>query len=53
MTLGGIVFIGRWLYYYGYIFEGPNSKIRHLGAYPLNIAEMLMIMSLGGIAIWR
>ena len=51
--LGGVVFVGRWFYYYGYIIEGPNSQIRHLGAYPLNIAEMLMILSLAGIAIWK
>lgn len=52
-SLGGVVFMSRWLYYYGYIYEGPSSKIRHLGAYPLNIAEILMIVSLAGIAVWR
>ena len=27
--------------------DGPNSKLRELGAYPLNIAEIFMILSLG------
>lgn len=44
----GTIIIGRELYRYGYLTnEGANSAIRELGAYPLNIAEMFLIMSLG------
>jgi hypothetical protein len=43
-----VVLVGRELYRFGYMSkDGPNSKIRELGAYPLNIAEILMILSLG------
>ena len=44
----GTIIVGRELYRYGYLTkEGPNSLIRELGAYPLNIAEIFLIMSLG------
>jgi len=29
--------------------DGPNSPIREMGAYPLNIAEIIMILGLGSI----
>jgi hypothetical protein len=46
-SLGLVVFAGRELYRYGYMTkEGPNSKIREMGAYPLNIAEMLIALGL-------
>jgi hypothetical protein len=48
LVLSGTVITGRELYRIGYQSrEGHNSKIREMGAYPLNIAEMLMILSLG------
>jgi hypothetical protein len=49
-ALTSVVIGGRELYRYGYLSkEGHASKIRELGAYPLNIAEMLMIFGLGTI----
>ena len=43
-----VVLVGRELYRFGYMSkDGPNSKLRELGAYPLNIAEIFMILSLG------
>ena len=45
-----VVLVGRELYRFGYMSkDGPNSKIRELGAYPLNIAEIFMILSLGAV----
>lgn len=29
--------------------QGPNSKVREMGAVPLNIAEIFMILGLGSI----
>ena len=50
VVMGGIVVVGRELYSFGYnTREGPNSKVREMGAYPLNIAEILMIISFGQI----
>ena len=43
-----IIISGRELYRAGYLSkDGPNSKIRELGAYPLNIAGIILILSLG------
>jgi len=48
VALAGTVIVGRELYSFGYNSrEGPNSKVREMGAYPLNIAEILMILSFG------
>ncbi len=48
MVLAGTVVVGRELYSFGYNSrKGPNSKVREMGAYPLNIAEILMILSFG------
>lgn len=48
--LTSIVITGRELYRFGYMSkQGHSSFIRELGAYPLNIAEMLMIFGLGSI----
>lgn len=48
--LTSTVIVGRELYRMGYLSkDGPNSQIRELGAYPLNIAEIVMIMGLGSI----
>jgi len=42
------VLLGRELYRRGYLSkEGANSKLREMGAIPLNIAEMVLILSLG------
>jgi len=44
--LGAVVLVGRELYRTGYMsLEGPTSKIREYGAYPLNIAEALGVLS--------
>lgn len=41
--LGLVVIGGRELYRFGYMSpEGPTSKIREYGAYPLNISELLI-----------
>ena len=41
--LGLVVIGGRELYRFGYMSpEGPTSKIREQGAYPLNISELLL-----------
>ena len=51
-TMIGTVLAGRELYRYGYMTkEGPNSIIREAGAIPLNIAELLMIIAVGGLAL--
>ena len=48
VVMAGIVVVGRELYSFGYnTREGPYSKVREMGAYPLNIAEILMIISFG------
>ena len=45
--LGIVVLGGRELYRIGYMSpEGPVSKIREYGAYPLNIGELLAVFSL-------
>ena len=49
-SLAAVVLGGREVYRYGYMTpDGPNSKIREYGAYPLNIAEALMIASVSFI----
>ena len=49
-ALGTIVLGGRELYRIGYMSpEGPTSKIREMGAYPLNVAELLMLFSVTSI----
>ena len=46
--LGAVVLIGRELYRFGYTSaDGPNSKIREMGAIPLNVAELLLVLGLG------
>ena len=51
-ALGLTVFVGRELYRYGYMTkEGPNSHIREAGAIPLNIAEVMMILGVGVLAL--
>ena len=46
--LAGTILIGREFYRFGYLTkEGASSKIREMGAIPLNIAEVLMMASLG------
>ena len=46
--LGLVVLAGRELYKYGYMTkDGPNSFIRELGAFPLNVSEFLITLSLG------
>ena len=51
-SLGCVVLIGRELYRYGYMTKhGPNSWIRELGAYPLNIAELLLIVCVGFVGV--
>ena len=43
-----IVFVGRELYRFGYLSKnGASSKIREMGAIPLNVAELMLIMALG------
>lgn len=45
-SMAAVVFVGRELYRIGYVTkEGPSSKIRELGALPLNAAEFLLIGS--------
>lgn len=44
--MGSTVLVGRELYRIGYTSkEGPTSFIRELGAFPLNIAELLVLGS--------
>ena len=48
---GIIILFGRELYRYGYMTnEGPNSLIREIGAYALNISEILVAFLLCGVA---
>jgi hypothetical protein len=43
-----VVLVGREFYRQGYLTkDGPNSFIRELGAIPLNMAEISMILALG------
>ena len=50
--MGCVVFVGRELYRYGYMTkDGPNSHIREMGAIPLNIAQLLMIVSFGLLGV--
>jgi hypothetical protein len=45
------VLVGRELYRRGYLSkDGPNSFVRELGAIPLNVAELLLVLSLG--VVW-
>ena len=61
-AMGGTVLVGRELYRTGYTSsDGPTSKIREMGAIPLNIAELLVLGAgffvyarfAGGPFIWR
>jgi hypothetical protein len=48
--LGSVVICGRELYRWGYLSkDGPNSHIRELGAVPLNVAEILLILGFASI----
>ena len=45
-AMATVVLFGRELYRFGYLTkEGPSSKIRELGAVPLNAAEFFVIGS--------
>ena len=46
-VFGTTVLVGRELYRYGYMTDGPTSKVREAGAIPLNIAELLTLLLLG------
>ena len=49
--MGATVLVGRELYRYGYMTEdGPNSWIREAGAIPLNVAELMLMLSIGFLA---
>ncbi|CDW72188.1 mapeg family protein [Stylonychia lemnae] len=51
-SLGGVVFVGRELYRYGYMTkEGPSSKIREMGAIPLNVAQLTLLLCIGFIGV--
>eukprot|EP00347_Sterkiella_histriomuscorum_P021275 403334577 len=51
-SMGLVVLVGRELYRYGYMSnDGPNSKIRELGAVPLNAAEMFLLGGIGLMAL--
>ena len=51
-SMGCVVIAGRELYRQGYTSnDGPNSKIREMGAIPLNVAEMLMMLGIGAVAM--
>ena len=46
-SIGMCVIIGREFYRYGYMTnDGPNSKIREIGAIPLNVAEISLYLGL-------
>jgi len=50
LALTSVVIAGRCLYTAGYMSkEGPNSKIREMGAIPLNVAEICLILGLGAL----
>ena len=52
LALTGVIFTGRTLYSVGYTScEGANSKIREMGAIPLNIAELLLVLGLAGLFV--
>lgn len=52
-TMAGVMFVGREFYRFGYLDrDGPSSKIREIGAIPLNIAGILLISSVAGF-VWR
>jgi hypothetical protein len=42
--MGMVVLVGREFYRYGYTSnDGPNSRIREMGAIPLNAAESFLL----------
>ena len=48
---GMIILLGREFYRYGYFTnDGPNSLIREIGAYSLNISELLIAFLVCGVA---
>ena len=52
LGLGVVMLGGRELYRMGYqTSDGPNSKIREMGAIPLNIAELLMVIGVSCVAL--
>jgi len=49
LAFGSVILVGRELYRYGYMTnQGPNSSIREVGAFPLNIAELCICLLLTG-----
>uniref|UniRef100_A0A7S3FVC5 Uncharacterized protein n=1 Tax=Strombidium rassoulzadegani TaxID=1082188 RepID=A0A7S3FVC5_9SPIT len=52
LTFASIVLVGRELYRVGYLSDdGPTSKIREVGAIPLNITELLLALSVFFLSI--
>lgn len=46
-----VVICGRELYRFGYLSkDGPNSVIREIGAIPLNVAEIMLLI--GFTSLW-
>jgi len=53
-AMAGVMLVGREFYRFGYLGkQGPNSKIRELGAVPLNAAGFLLINALAFFALKR
>ena len=53
-AMAGVMLVGREFYRFGYLDkDGPSSKIREIGAVPLNAAGFFLITSLAFIAAKR
>jgi hypothetical protein len=47
LAMSGVIIVGRGLYQAGYMStEGPNSRIREMGAIPLNAAEFFLVLGM-------
>ena len=51
--LGLTMFAGREMYMNGYLREGPNSKIRHIGGVAVLAPEIMILGFLMGVGLWR
>ena len=52
--MAGIMLVGREFYRFGYLDkDGPSSKIREIGAVPLNAAEFFLIGATAFVVLKR
>ena len=53
-SVAGVVFVGREFYRIGYLTkEGPSSVIREIGAVPVNVSEIFLILGISSIYLRR